>query len=177
MRKLFWIPTTIAILALVGIGVACEDDPSEEEARAALCADLEQLETAVDNFLQLNAQSTIGEIRAARDDVGDAMDDVQSSADDVSDAETAELEQAYDDFNETVDTIEDDQTAQEALDMVRASAENVVATEQQLFTDSRLRWRGAGRTARRTADRACSNGTSRRAADRHSRAGGHRCAY
>jgi hypothetical protein len=135
MKKLFWISTTIAILALLGVGVACEDDPSEEEARAALCGDLQQLETTINTFLALNAQSTIGEIRAARDDVGEAVDDVQTSAEDVDDAETAELEQAYDDFNETVDGIEDDQTAQEAVDAVRASADAVAAAEQQLFTD------------------------------------------
>ena len=93
MKKLLWIPTTtIAVLALLAIGVACEDEPSEEEARAALCADLGQLETALATFAQLNAQSTIGEIKAARDDVGDAVDDVQSSGDDVSEADTAELE-------------------------------------------------------------------------------------
>jgi hypothetical protein len=135
MNKLLWLSATIAILTLLGVGVACEDDPSEEEARAALCGDLQQLETTINTFLELNAQSTIGEIRAARDDVGDAVDDVQTSAEDVDDAETAELEQAYDDFNETVDGISDDQTAQEAVDAVRASAEAVAAAEQQLFTD------------------------------------------
>jgi hypothetical protein len=136
MTKLIWVPTTIAVLAILSVGVACsEDEPSEEEARAALCGDLQQLETTVNTFLQLNAQSTIGEIKAASEDVGDAVDDVKSSAEDVDEAQTAELEQAYDDFNETIDGIQDDQTAQEAVDAVRTSAQNVAAAEEQLFTD------------------------------------------
>jgi len=134
MRKLFLVTTVVVMVAALGVAVACSDDePSEEEARAALCGDLEQLDVAVDTLLQLDAQSTVGEVRAARDNVSDAVEEVQSSAEDVPDAETGDLQLAYDDLNETIENIQDDQTIQEVLDAVTTAAENVAAAEQQLF--------------------------------------------
>jgi hypothetical protein len=134
MKKLFLVVTSILMLTV--LAVACEEDePSEEEARAALCADLEQLETAVDTLLQLDAQSTVGEVEAARDNVRDAVEDVESSAEDVSDAQVADLQQAFDDLDATVEDTQDDQTVEQVLDAVRTSAENVAAAEQQLFAE------------------------------------------
>lgn len=136
MHRLLFVSLSILMLAAFGFAVACdEDEPSEEEARAAFCGDLEQLDVAVSTLLELSAQSTVGEVRAARDGVSDAVDDVKSSGSDVSEADTTDLEQAYDDLNDTVQNIQDDQTVQEVLDSVSASAQNVAAAGQQLFAD------------------------------------------
>lgn len=137
MPKLYLAFVSILMLAALGFAVACGDDeqPSEEEARAALCGDLEQLDLAITTFMELDTESTVGEVRAARDGVKEAADAVVSSAEDVEEAETAELQEAAHNLDESIDEIQDDQTVQQVLDAVSVSAQNVAAAQQQLYTD------------------------------------------
>ncbi len=104
----------IAIVAVVSF--ACDDDgPSEAEAVAKLCADLNTLQAADAAFDDLGPDSTINEIQAANAAYNDALDDVASSGKDVAAVRIQPIEAAYDDLDEAINDISGDATIPEAL--------------------------------------------------------------
>jgi hypothetical protein len=113
---------------------ACEDDKSVEEARADLCDDLEAFRTATQALAAIDANSTVGELRDAQEDVASAWDDVQSSVADVDDAEIEDLEAAYDALEETLDGIDDDAVISDAVADIESDLEAVDAAWQEVVT-------------------------------------------
>jgi len=123
----------LSALALIPIIAAC-GGPSVEEAEANLCQDLDEFAGALSNLTQLNAQSTVQEFETAQQDVVTAYQAVQSSADQVETARLDELETAYNDFDQTVDSIPGRDTLGEAAVTIATSAEDVAAARQQLYS-------------------------------------------
>lgn len=123
---------------LVGIVVplvaACAG-PSVSEAETQLCDDLGQLATALQGLGQINAQSTVNELEAARKNVADSYQAVRSSAEAVEQARLNELETAYGDFQKSVDNISGQETLGEAATTITTRAANVVTAREQLFGD------------------------------------------
>jgi len=68
----------VLILACAGAGCV---QPTQEQAEAQLCQNLEELGVALQNMQNLNASSSVGDIRDARDQVQSAMENVRNSAD------------------------------------------------------------------------------------------------
>ncbi len=115
--------------------VACDDDEPavDEEATENLCADLEELKTSIGDFNALSGGSTLEEVEAARDEVGDGVEQVRESAADVADAQVEELESAYDDFSAAVDDIDGDDSVAEAIDSLQAAANDVFQARDDVF--------------------------------------------
>jgi hypothetical protein len=126
--------TLVLIAPLTVIACGGDDEPTEEEAVAALCGDLQDLGTAAGQFDTLSGGSTIAEVQDARDDVTAALDDVESSADDVSSASVDELQAAVDSLDTAVEGISDDQTIEEALAQLQGDIEAVATAGENLFT-------------------------------------------
>ena len=104
----------IAIVAVVSY--ACGDDePSEAEAVAQLCADLDTLQAADAAFDNIGADSTVDELDDAKAAYSDALDDVVSSAQAVADVRTQPIEDAYDDLDQAISDIPGDATLLEGL--------------------------------------------------------------
>ncbi len=104
----------LAIVAVVSY--ACGDDEqSEAETVAQLCADLNTLQAADAAFDVLGPESTIDEIQATNASYNDALDDVVSSGQDVAAVRIQPIEAAYDDLDQAISDISGDATIPEAL--------------------------------------------------------------
>jgi ABC-type transporter Mla subunit MlaD len=129
-----WIAiTTLLVLILSGCGG--DDDPSAEEAQAAFCDDLNELQASIDNFEQTrnDPNATIEDLENARDEVNDELQAVDDTADDVADANVDDLDSAYDALNQAVDDIGDDTTMAEAAEMVSDEVQGVRDAWQELL--------------------------------------------
>ncbi len=123
----------VAIVAVVSI--ACDDDePSEAEAVAQLCADLTTLQAADAAFDDLGPGSTINEIQEANADYNDALDDVVSSAKDVATARIQPIEAAYDSLDKAISDISGDTTIPEALASISDELASVDAAYASAFS-------------------------------------------
>jgi hypothetical protein len=123
----------LLVLACVPAVVAC-GSPSVEDAEAGLCDDLNEFAAALQNLGQMNAQSTVREFESARQDVVNAYQSVKASAETVDTARLDELDAAYANFDNTVNSISGRDTLGEAAVEINAQAENVAAARQQLFS-------------------------------------------
>lgn len=112
-----WVLTGVGLLVavLAVAAIACDDEPSEEEAVAQLCSDLTQLQAADAPFDDLGAASTIDEVEAANDAYSDALGDVVGSAGDVAEVRAQPIEDAYADLDQAINDIPGDATIVEAL--------------------------------------------------------------
>jgi hypothetical protein len=126
----FLIIGAVMAVALTGaVAIACsEDEPTEEEAREQLCSDIDTLRTEMTTLQSLSAESTVDDLREARDSVSSALEDVQSSAADVADAELADAEAAFEELQQAVDDLDGDQSI--------AAAVEEIAPQVQAFEDA-----------------------------------------
>ena len=123
----------IAIVAVVSY--ACGDDePSEAEAVAQLCADLNTLQSADAAFDNIGADSTVDELDDAKAVYSDALDDVVSSAQDVADVRTQDIEDAYDDLDQAISDISGDATIVEGLASIEPQLAAVDAAYASAFS-------------------------------------------
>ena len=132
MKRFNWRVKFLA-LAFIPVVAAC-GSPSVEDAEVSLCEDLNAFAVALQNLGQVNAQSTVKEFEAARQDVVDAYQSVKASAETVEAARVDELDAAYADFDKTVNSISGRDTLGEAAVEINAQAENVAAARQQLYS-------------------------------------------
>jgi len=129
-----WVFFVSVVLILASAAAGCVQ-PSQEEAQAQLCQDLGQLGVALENMQDLNATSSVGDIRDARDQVRSAMEDVRSSADQVTNIRVDELNAAYDELDRTVQSVPDDASVPEALQTIRPKVQDVVDARQNLTAE------------------------------------------
>jgi tetratricopeptide (TPR) repeat protein len=108
-----WIPALCA-LALCLAAAGCSQ-PTSQEAEASLCEALSELDQAMQNLESINETATVGELKAAEDQVTEAMKNVETAAADLDSARKAELQTAYDNLENAVRSIPDDATIQEGL--------------------------------------------------------------
>ncbi len=123
----------IAIVAVVSY--ACGDDePSEAEAVAQLCADLDALQSADAAFDDISADSTVDELDDANAAYNDALDEVVTSAQDVAAVRTQPIEDAYDDLSQAISDIPGDATLIEGLASIAPQLAAVDAAYDSAFS-------------------------------------------
>jgi hypothetical protein len=136
------------LLALSILAMACGDDDggsdsgsngaatptgdSADEATAEFCAALDELEAAVFEFQALNETNTVDEWKVARDDIDQAFEDVTTSAAAVEAARVEDLEASFDTLDETVNSIEGDQTIAEVQADLQDVAVDVLVNQAEL---------------------------------------------
>jgi hypothetical protein len=120
---------------VAAVSYACGDDePSEAEAVAQLCADLNTLQVADAAFDDLGPDSTINEIQAANAAYSDALDDVDASARDVVDVRTQPIDDAYDDLAQAINDIPGDATISDGLASIAPQLAAVDAAYASAFS-------------------------------------------
>ncbi len=129
-----WILFVSVILILACAGAGCVQ-PSEEEAEAQLCQDLEDLGVALQNMENISVSSSVGDIRDAQDQVQSAMESVRSSADQVANIRVDELNAAYEDLDQAVQGLPDDATVVEAIQTIRPEIQAVRDARQNLTAE------------------------------------------
>ena len=118
----------LVVLGLAGLLLAaCRDDPSPEEAREQLCTDLAVLQNELDALLRLTPTDTMGELRAAVDNVQDAAEDARSAAEDYDEAVADNLNAAWEDLEQAAEDLPDDMTVEAGLEQITPQVEAVSA--------------------------------------------------
>ncbi|MCM2465434.1 hypothetical protein [Methanoculleus oceani] len=129
-----WILFVAIVLILACAGAGCVQ-PSEEEAEAQLCQDLEELGVALESMENTSLRSSVGDIREGRDQVQSAMENVRSSAGQVANIRVDELNAASEDLDRSVEDLPDDATVVEAIQTIRPQVQAVRDARQNLTTE------------------------------------------
>jgi hypothetical protein len=114
--------------------LAC-DQPTTADLESELCNNLDQLGAALTELSQVNAQSSVSDLRDARDNVAQAYQDVRTSASAVEASRLEDLQVAYDNLDSTVNNISGRETVGEAAGNVATALSNVQAARQQVDAD------------------------------------------
>jgi hypothetical protein len=136
MKRTLAIISGAMIATALFVGACGDDDPSEEDATAAFCSDLDALGVALDAYADLTVNSTIDEVEDAQQDVSDAYDAVLESAGDVAEARVDDLETAYEDLAASVDDVSGEDTVGDAITDIAAKAVAVGAARADLATSA-----------------------------------------
>jgi len=126
--KKLLVAVAVSILLLAG----CQP-VSVEDAKAQLCADLDQFKAALDGVDALTADSTIEDAEEAFEVADDAWDDVVHSARIVNNANYDNLDQAYEDLDDAIRQIDSGDTLQGASDEVHAQLDVVNAAYDEFY--------------------------------------------
>lgn len=115
--------------------VACDDEPTQEAANEQFCDDASDLIASLRAIRDLDLNSTVEEIDAARESARDAYADMIASAEGVVDVRLDDLEAAYDQLQEAVDNLDEGATLEDALSEVDDEIENVALEASQVLND------------------------------------------
>jgi predicted nucleic acid-binding Zn-ribbon protein len=115
--------------------VACDDEPTQQEANEQFCDDVAELVASLRAIEDLNADSTLEEIDAARERARDAREDMIASATDVVEVELDEFNEAWDALQEAVDDLDEGSTLSDALDELEDEIQDVSTEASQLLND------------------------------------------
>ncbi|MBC7294205.1 MAG: hypothetical protein H5T84_08940 [Thermoleophilia bacterium] len=122
----------ILIFGLVAAAVGCGS--SDKEAKAAVLAALDKFEASVAKFQQLGPQSTVADIKKARDEMAPVWNEVVTAAKKLKDVDVNKLETAWKDVDAAVTAIPDDATLVQAAGMIMPKVQALLAAEQELRT-------------------------------------------
>ncbi len=132
-----WLLLAVGLMVAVlgALAIACGDDEEDTAgAEAQLCADLEELDTALQGIGDLSRDSTVDDARTAISDVADAFNAARESAADVAQARIDDVTTAYDSFDETARNISDEATLTEAWEQLLGAADVVEQAEEALLS-------------------------------------------
>jgi ElaB/YqjD/DUF883 family membrane-anchored ribosome-binding protein len=129
-----WILFVAMVLILACAGAGCVQ-PSEEEAEAQLCQDLEELRAALESMENTSLRTSVGDLREGRDQVQSAMEGVRDSAGQLANVRVDELNAAYENLDQAVEDLPDDVTVIEGIQTIRPQIQAVRAEQQNLYTD------------------------------------------
>lgn len=137
MRRYWLLIGTGLLVAFVAVAaLACGGgQPSAEEARAQLCSDIVELDTAVAGVQGLTASSTVEEAEQASDDVTDAFNKVRNSANDVANASLDSLNNAYNDLARAIQDLSGGASLEEASTSISTDVAALADAYEQLFAD------------------------------------------
>ncbi|HIK44971.1 MAG TPA: hypothetical protein IGR64_08800 [Leptolyngbyaceae cyanobacterium M65_K2018_010] len=93
-------PALSPLLMLPFLLVACVQ-PTTAELEAKLCGDLEAFGASLTELSQINAQSSVNQLRQARENVAQSFQAVKDSAKAVEASRLDDLTAAYDNFDKT----------------------------------------------------------------------------
>ncbi|NOJ59678.1 MULTISPECIES: hypothetical protein [unclassified Arthrobacter] len=118
-------------LALTGCS-----SPTPEENVSQACTEAEALATAVEDFrTALTAESTVEEVRSARDAVVDAYETLMAEAQDVAQDRMDDLEASVMEFRSAVDDVPEDTALPDAVEDLRSEASDVGSSLDDLESD------------------------------------------
>ncbi len=129
-----WMFLVAGVLILVCASAGCTQ-PTEEEAQAQLCQNLDELGVALQNMAALNASSSVGDVRDARDQVQSAMENVRNSASQLANVRVDDLNTAYNNLDQTVQGLPDDANVTDAIQTISPEVQAVQSARQNLTAE------------------------------------------
>jgi hypothetical protein len=135
MSRTWWIILLVAagvgLAVLIGVLGNRGDDDSEtkSEAVSTLCGSLKTLESSIQTLLNIDTSTaTKSEFDSDVTAVQTAWDQVKTDAQDVQDADTGDLDSAWDSFESAVKGIPSDSSVSDAESAVSQSASELETT-------------------------------------------------
>jgi 3'-phosphoadenosine 5'-phosphosulfate sulfotransferase len=119
------------VMGLLALALACSG-PSSDDAQAALCSNLATFQQSVDKLTNLNSYSTVGELKAARDDARNSFQAVSQANAAVRNAQVDALVNAYDDLQNAIGDLPDEATVQEAATSLQPQVAAVQSAREQV---------------------------------------------
>lgn len=128
-------PNFIAPLAAVALSalVAC-GGPQTPQATQAFCQSLTQLNTAVSAAQSVTASTPVNQAKDAASSVQKAWDTTKKAGADLHEARMNDLQQAYDDYQKTINSIPGSTTLGDAATQVAAATVKLRQTSDAIFT-------------------------------------------
>jgi len=131
MKLRYGLILCVAVLLTLGLVVmGCGDD--DAEAKAALSAALDKVEASMAKFQQMGADSTVADIKAARDEVAPIWQEVVTAAKEVKDADVAAAEKAWTDVDQAVSGLADDANIMAAAGAIMGPLQSLLTVEADL---------------------------------------------
>ena len=129
MSRMGWIIVLVGvgIVAAIVLGVlGTRNQPSKTEATNNLCASLKTLDSSLTTLTGLDPSTASksqyqDDVTAVQDD----WDQVKSDAQDVQNADTGQLDSAWDSFSSAVKDVPNDASVQDALNDVTGAAQGL----------------------------------------------------
>lgn len=115
--------------------VACDDEDTQQAANEQFCDDTAEMVASLRAIQDLDADSTIEEIDAARERARDAHEDLVASAEGVVDARLDDFNAAWDALAQAVDDLDEGATLSEALNDLEDEIQDVSTEASQLLND------------------------------------------
>jgi hypothetical protein len=135
-KRLLILTTGLLVLTVAVAAIACGDDePSEEEATADLCSDLEELGTAADALQEVDADTSVEDAEEARNDVEDAVEEVEAAAEDVAEARVDAVAQAFIAVDETIEGISGDDTLGDVAGSLLEDGAAILTAQENLVSE------------------------------------------
>lgn len=122
-----------SLIVLPFLLIACDQQPpTTADLESELCTNLDQLGTTLTELSQINAQSSINELQDARQNVANAYQSVRDSATAVEASRVSDLETAYNNLDNTVNSISGQDTIGDAANNVAAAVADLRAARDQI---------------------------------------------
>lgn len=109
---------------------------AEKQAKAEkkLCMNMNEMESSIREYPVITTETSLDSIRAANERVDKAVQGVRESAQDVSNPRVLDVQAAYQDLQNTLNTVPTDQgTVGQASDAVTASAQKLREAWDKLY--------------------------------------------
>lgn len=103
MKLAYFSLVALPIVLLTGCGG--QEPQSIADQQAQLCTDLARLNTSVATLKSMSPSSTVGDFKAARDEVKANFEQVKLTAQTVQEAKVSDLEIAYQDLDSAIQNI------------------------------------------------------------------------
>lgn len=125
--------TLSPLLLLPFLVLACDrSTPTTADLEAQLCSNLDQFGTSLTELGQINAQSSVNDLQTARTNVAQAYQAVRDASTAVEASRTADLEAAYTNFDNTVNSISGGDTLGAAATQVQTALAEIQTAREQL---------------------------------------------
>lgn len=136
MKSLSFFLASLPLLLLVSCAgespQSTQSPATTQDTKAELCTNLARLKTSVAGFRSLSPNSTVSDLKTAKENVKMAFGNVKTSAQSVQGAKLAELEAAQQDLEKTIQGIPSTATLQQANATIAPKIAAVEAAESQL---------------------------------------------
>lgn len=122
----------IGLLLVLSIVAAGCSQPTVEEATDAFCTNLQAFGDALANLEEINATSTVGELKNATESVEDAWNATTKSARDLNEVKLDTVDEAWKNLRRTINQVSADDTLAAAVANVSADIQEVRIAYQQI---------------------------------------------
>jgi hypothetical protein len=124
--------------------VACDDEPTQQEANEDFCDATAELVASLRNIQDLDSDSTLEEIEDARERTRDAREAMIATSEDVVDARLDDFNEAWDALGDAIDDLDEGATLSDALDDLDDEIQDVSSEAAQLLNDVDCGGSGSG---------------------------------